>query len=169
MLGAISLLSLPLYNSWMTVEKGSLFLGSPLGSVHSSHMWAAKGPGLSQGGLQTGGRTGQLWLGATSFPVISASWLLDGVYSAAVWALQQVRLFSHFCWTVLFSRVGLGMKYSVVQCCRYPLIWSIDNRSPALLWKLLSPGSGLIQCIWIWGMGMNITNTHRKDLYWYQV
>lgn len=46
--------------------------------------------------------------------------------------------------------------------------WCTDNHGPALLWTLLSPGSGLIQRIRIRGASMNM-NGHRKDLYCYQV
>lgn len=168
MLGAISLLSLPLYNSWMVVEKEFVVGLSPGICALFSHV-GCQGAWAQPEGLQTGGRTGQLWLGATSFPVISALWFLDGIYSAAVWTPQQAHLFSYFYWTVLFCRVGLGRKCSVVRCCRYPLIWCIDNHRPTLLWKLLPPGSGLIQCIWIWGISMNMRNMHWKDLYWFQI
>lgn len=148
--------------------EGSLFLGSPWDLCTLLTRGLPRGL-CSARELKTGGRTGQLCLGATPFPVISASWVLDGIYSAAVWTSQQVHLFFHFYWTVLLSKVGVGTNCSVVRCCRYVLIWCIDNHSPALLWKLLSPGSGLIQCVWIWGMSMNLTNMHRKDLYRNQV
>lgn len=105
----------------MVVE--SLLLGSPLICVLFSHR-SYQGPQRQPEGLQIDDRTSQVWLGATSFPVLSASCLLDGIYSAAVWTPQQV------------NRSASSPTSAELSC------------SPGLEWRWRVLRSGVVSVLW---------------------
>lgn len=140
---AISLLHLPLDNSWRIVEKGVCCWGFPCALF--SH--PAEGEGSVRGHRQRA-EPAVPWgsLLGCGQPILTPWWHL---LSCSV-ATQP----SHTCRTGLFDRVGQGMKCPAAPCWGCPLISDMDKHSPTLLWKLLSPGQAESSIYehegWIW-------------------